>query len=100
MNMTVTNADYGSVGIGGNDGKLGRYASGNADGTEVPVAVMPHELDGASGDNFVRPVISGRVSADRLVVNGGSVTYAELDALRQTAIVPVAVTQLAAQDNQ
>lgn len=131
MNMQVTNIDHGSVGMGGNefasetlnlgsdktvaegtilgritdgganDGKLGVYASGNADGTEVPVAVMPHALSGASGDNPVRPIISGEVKQERLVIDGGaSVTYAELDALRDTAIVPVSVEQLAQQDNQ
>lgn len=130
MNMVTTNVDYGSVGIGGNefadetlnlasdggveegtllgritdgganDGKLALYDSAGTDGSETPVAVMPHELDGASGDNYVRPIISGRVNADRLVVSDGTVTYVELDALRQSAIVPVAVEQLAELDNQ
>jgi len=126
MNMVTTNVDYGSVGIGGNEfadetltlgsagtveegtilgrvtasGKLAPYISGASDGSEVPVAVMPHELDGASGDNYVRPIISGRVNADRLVADGATVTVVELDALRQTSIVPVAVSQLAKQDNQ
>lgn len=127
MNMTVNNVDYGSVGIGGNEfadetlnlsaddelaegtilgritasGKLGLYASDNTDGTEVPVAVMPHPLSGTSGDNYIRPIISGRVNSDRLVIDdGSSVDSAVRDELRNVSIVPVAVSQLADLDNQ
>ena len=130
MNMTVTNIDHGSVGMGGNefadetlalgstatvaegtilarsiaaatDGKLVPYDPDGSDGADTPVAVMPHELDGASGDNYVRPIISGTVKAERLVIDDGTdVGDTDLDALRQTSIVPVSVEQLAQQDNQ
>ena len=130
MNMTVTNIDHGSVGMGGNefaddtlnlgsdatiaegtilarstatgsDGKLVPYDPDGDDGADTPVAVMPHELDGDSGDNYVRPIISGTVKAERLVIDDGTdVGDTDLDALRQTSIVPVSVEQLAQQDNQ
>jgi len=45
-------------------------------------------------------MIAGKVRAERLVVSGGSVTVAILDALRRAGIVAVSVDELNALDNQ
>jgi hypothetical protein len=129
-NITITNVDHGSVGMGGNefvddtlalaaDGevaegtilarssavatedKLVPYDPVGADGADTPVAVMPHAVDGVTGDNFVRPIVSGTVKEQRLVIHDGTaISVTDLDALRQTSIVPVSVEQLAELDNQ
>lgn len=130
MNMQVTNIDHGSVGMGGNEfaddtlnlgageelteglilarstaadatvGQLVKYDPAGTDGADTPRAVLPHDYSGASGENAVRVIVSGTVKTERLNVDGSDPATTDLDALRQTAIVPVSVEQLAQQDNQ
>lgn len=83
-------------------GKLTAYESGNADGSEIPVAVLFEEVvfTGA-GDAPDRVVVSGRLRRNDLVAfNVGAITIAEVDALRDYSIVALLTTQLAELDNQ
>ena len=84
------------------NGKLTAYASGNVDGSEVPVAVLRDELVlVAATDTPCRPILAGRVRRGDMVAHGvGAITDAEADALRDYGIVPLSTTQLAELDNQ
>lgn len=83
-------------------GKLTHYASGNVDGSEVPVAVLlDEEVIAGAGDTPFRPLISGQVRRGDLVAHGvGAITIAEADQLRDYGIVSLSTTQLAELDNQ
>jgi hypothetical protein len=83
-------------------GKLGYYASGNIDGTEIPVAVIQDEVVlAAAVDTPCRPIIGGRVRRGDLIAHGvGAITDAEADALRDYSIIALKTNQLAELDNQ
>jgi hypothetical protein len=83
-------------------GKLTKYTSGAADGSENPVAVLQDALEfTGAGDLPGRPIISGRVRRQDLVAHGvGPLTIEEVDALRNYGIIALNTTQLAEFDNQ
>ncbi|MBR4159922.1 MAG: hypothetical protein IKT97_07735 [Spirochaetia bacterium] len=71
--------------------------------SEVPVAVAMDDITnstGASADFPCRVIIAGIVNADKLLVNASAPTAAQLDMVRSYSIIPVAVKELAMQDNQ
>jgi len=82
--------------------KLGLTAETiTANNNGVPVMVLPYELDGANGDNFVQAIKSGSVVDDKLVISdGSSLTDAIRDDLRNYSIIPEYGTELGVQDNQ
>jgi hypothetical protein len=83
--------------------KLTKYESGNADGSEVAVAVLSDELVlAAATDTPCRVIVGGRVRRGKLLANDPAVviTDAESDALRDYGITPLSTTQLADLDNQ
>jgi hypothetical protein len=70
---------------------------------DIPVAVMPYDLENlgnADADYGFRAIVSGRVRADMLTINGNSTTAAQNDLLRSCGIIPVKVTDLSQLDNQ
>jgi len=82
-------------------GKLTHYASGAADGSQTPVAVLEaaYTFTGA-GDKRVRPIVSGQVRAESVVLHGvGALTVAVSDLLRSYGIVPVTSAELADQES-
>lgn len=83
-------------------GKLSAYASGNIDGSEIPIAVLLEELVlGAATDIPIRPVLAGRLRRGDLVAHGvGAIDQVEADQLRDFGIIPLSTTQLAELDNQ
>lgn len=83
-------------------GKLTHYASGNVDGSEVPVAVLlDEEVFAGAGDIPFRPILGGRLRRADLVAHGvGALTQAEVDLLRDYGIVGLNTLQLAELDNQ
>ncbi|WP_444818564.1 hypothetical protein E4N82_09955 [Treponema denticola] len=58
----------------------------------VPVDVTNES--GSASDVAFRALISGKVRADKCLVNGTSATVEQLDALRACSIVPIEVTDL------
>lgn len=81
--------------------KLTKYESGNADGSQIPVAVLLEELVlVAATDTPCRPIIAGRVRRGDLLHAGGAIDQLEADLLRKTSIIPLTTTQLAELDNQ
>lgn len=83
-------------------GKYARFATGASDGTEVPKAVLAEELViTATGDQLIRPLISGRVRQGKLVdAAGAAITEAAVLQLRDYTIIAQPTKQLAIQDNQ
>lgn len=83
------------------NGKLVPYAAAGAGGAQFPRAVLASALTAAgAGDVFARPIVSGTVAKERLVINGGgSISDALLDELRRTGIIAESVTQLGRVDN-
>ncbi len=83
-------------------GKLTHYASGNADGSEIPVAVLlDAEVFTGAGEIPFRPILAGRLKRVDLVAHGvGAITQAEADQLRDYSIIALSTTQLASLDNQ
>lgn len=83
-------------------GKLTAYASGAADGSEVPVAVLVEEvIFTGAGDKPARVLVGGEVRRADLVAHGvGAITIAEADLLRDYGIISYTVTQLGELDNQ
>lgn len=86
-------------------GKLAPYASGAADGSEIPKAVLSgeHAFSGA-GDFPVRPLVAGSVRRERLIENGKAagvdITSVVCDQLRDYSIIPIDVKELNIPDNQ
>lgn len=83
-------------------GNLTAYESGNADGSEIPVAWLPNEVEfTGAGTTPIRAGISGKVRRSRLIAHGvGALTQAEVDALRDYSIVALSTTELSELDNQ
>ena len=83
-------------------GNLTKYASGAADGSEVPIAVLRDAVTLAAGvAQPCRPIVSGIVRRDDLIAHGvGALTQAEVDALRDYKIEAKSTLQLADLDNQ
>lgn len=73
----------------------------SANGNGIPKAVITYEIDGANGDNTVRPLVSGSVRDERLVIaDGSSLTDVIRDQLRDYSILTVSSTDLSILDNQ
>lgn len=129
MSITVTNVDLGSVELDGasfTDGAFefsaaGEYPEGlilarndndrfvpydpedTENGLNVPRAVLTYTVTAtATGASNIpgRALIGGRVREERLLVGEDAPDVADLDALRQTGIIPVSVEQLGRLDNQ
>jgi hypothetical protein len=70
---------------------------------DIPTAVMPWDLENlgsAPADFGFRAIVSGRVRADMLTINGQAPTAEQNDLLRSYGSVPVKVTDLSQLDNQ
>ena len=81
-------------------GNYGVYKSTNSDGTENPVAVSLNEVVAtSSGDFAVSVLLEGKISSDKLVVDGG-LTPAIKDSLRDYGIIIEDVTECGELDNQ
>ena len=90
--VTIRNVDTNYSREVKTDGE-GRFAAG-------PLPLGTYDVTiAASSDTPVTVLSAGKVSASRLVVHGGSVTAADLDALLDRPIIPIAVTQLGQIDN-
>lgn len=83
-------------------GFLTHYASGAADGSQVPVAVLHNEqVFTGAGNRPFRPIIGGRLRRGEMVAHGvGAITVAEADQLRDYGIVTLSTTELSELDNQ
>lgn len=130
-NMTIENHDLGSVAIGNNEYQsgivefpgadtyeegtiLGRltatskfvaYDSGGSGGAEIPKAVLNTQLIATgAGDVPTRPMISGKVRADKLIIHGTGpgvgITDAVKDQLRDYGIIAMDSKDLSLLDNQ
>ena len=131
MSMTVTNVDLGSVELWNGvfqdevftaasaktflegtilarltaTGKLVVYEIGGTGGAEIPLAVLNHDLVvAAPGDVKIRPMLSGKVIKERLVVDAdgddSNITLAILDQMRDFTIVAQNVPDISILDNQ
>lgn len=131
MNMTVTNVDLGNVilqdakfrdetlsfaaagtvkegtilGRVTASGKLVPFATGAADGSEVPKAILTYDVTAAAaGDVAIRAGLAGGFRKERLVIDAdgddSNITDAILDQLRDYGLVPVNVAELGILDNQ
>lgn len=127
-NITITNNDIGSVvlelwgqadnilenaavteetfvagtllGRHATDGHLYPYDPEGEDGLDAPKYVLTYDVTiAASSDKPVTVLAAGKVNARRLVVHGGAVTAADLDALLDRPIIPVDTKQLGQIDN-
>jgi hypothetical protein len=70
---------------------------------DIPAAVMPFDIEnlGQSAADFgFRAIVSGRVRADMLTINGQAPTAEQNDLLRSYTIIPVKVKDLSQLDNQ
>lgn len=83
------------------NGKMVPYSPTGAGGAQFPRAVLASALTAAgAGDVPARPIMTGTVAKERLVINGGgSITDSLLDELRRTGIIAESVTQLGRVDN-
>lgn len=82
-------------------GKLVPFATGGANGSGTPTAVLTYEVIAAgAGDTAIRALVSGEVNRQRLIIhadgNGTNVTSAVVDGLRDFNIVATDVQQIAA----
>ena len=87
------------------NGKFQLYVKGgSSNGNGVPVAVLMNEsVRTSGGDNKERPMMTGVVNENRLVIDAdqdsSNIDAAVRDLLRQTGLDPVDVQQLAREDN-
>lgn len=82
-------------------GKLTHYASGSADGSETPIAVLQNEqVFAGAGDVAINAIIGGQVRLSKLVAHGvGALTQGEVDELRDYTIIAKASRELSSFDN-
>lgn len=82
-------------------GKLVRFDTGGADGSEVPYAVLTQPVEfTAAGDLTERPLISGQVRQGKLVDTAdAAITAAAVDQLRDVGIIAQPTEQLLFEDN-
>lgn len=83
-------------------GKLTAYASGAADGSETPLAVLHEDTVLAAATDYpVRAIISGQVRrADLIAFGVGAITIGEADQLRGFGIISLTTVELSQLDNQ
>ena len=82
------------------DGHLYPYDSEGENGLDAPKYVLTYDVTlAATSETPVTVLSAGKVNSNRLVVHGGSVTAADLDALLNRPIIPIAVNQLGQIDN-
>ena len=85
-------------------GKLYLFDKSASDGTEVPIKVMGYKkVIEAAGDIPVRPILSGGVKKDRLIIAAGGDTTVDdvvVDQLKDSSIVAQTVTEQLILDNQ
>jgi hypothetical protein len=55
---------------------------------------------GFSVDIPCRPVISGKVRADKVTVAGVVATKVQLDMIRRSGFIPIVITDVSKKDNQ
>ncbi len=86
------------------DGNMVAYDRAGAGGAQLPIEVLTQDEEFAgAGDQPVRPLVSGRVRRNDLIIHGvgvGVLTDAEVDSLRDFSIIAQPTTQLAEPDNQ
>lgn len=87
------------------DGKLVPFATDGVGGAQNPIAVITYPVTATGAGNLaVRPLISGIVNRNRLIIHadgdGDNVTTAICEQLRDFTVVAHPVKQLAALDNQ
>jgi len=87
------------------DGDLVVYDAAGAGGAQIPSQVLVGEtVASGAGDIAVRPLVSGEVIKERLVINGSAagvgITDAIVDQLRDFSIVALDVQELNGLDNQ
>ena len=81
-------------------GKLVPFATGGANGTNVPLAILTYDVARTTaGDEPIRALVAGEVNRQRLIIdadgNGTNVTSAVVDGLRNYGIVATDVQQIA-----
>jgi len=84
------------------DGKMVIFATDGLGGSQNPMAVLGYQVAKAgSGDVQIRPVVSGKVRKEKLVIDSGAtVTAAILDKLRAAGITAVSYAEMHVLDNQ
>ena len=87
------------------DGKMVFFATDGAGGAQIPTEVLSREtVSTGAGDVPVRPIVSGKVRRERLVIeadgDGSNVTDVIIDQLRSIGIVALSVRELNILDNQ
>jgi hypothetical protein len=83
-------------------GKLTKYTSGAANGSQNPIAILAEDIIFTGTQDYAtRVLISGQVRGGELVAHGvGAITKAEEDKLRDFTIIARKTTQQAKLDNQ
>jgi len=86
------------------DGDMVLFATDGVGGAQIPQAVLTHQVTATAGANAIRPMVSGSVKRERLVIHadedGDNITDEIMDQLRDYSIIPIDVEQLAQLDNQ
>lgn len=97
------NSDSGTLKQGcllARDGSSGKFKkfTGSSD---TPVAIyVGDDVSYTSSDLSVRVLISGKVFADKILVDDTKASAAQKDAAKANGIIPVASTEVNLQDNQ
>jgi len=94
--------DFATMTVAAADNDVVIFAVDGTGGAQVPLMVLTYDITTTgAADVAARPMISGRVVRERLVIDaGGTVTDSIVDQLRDYGIVAESVTQLSTLDNQ
>ena len=94
-------ADFATMTVAA-DGDVVIFAVDGIGGAQDPIMVLTYEIVATGAEDVAaRPMVSGRVVRERLVIDaGGTVTDAIVDQLRDYGIVAESVTELSILDNQ
>ena len=94
-------ADFATMTVAA-DGNVVIFAVDGTGGAQVPLMVLTYDITTTgAADVAARPMISGRVVRERLVIDaGGTVTDSIVDQLRDYGIVAENVAELSILDNQ
>ena len=94
-------ADFATMTVAA-DGDMVIFATAGTGGAQVPTMVLTYDITTTGAEDVAaRPMVSGRVVRERLVIDaGGTVTDSIVDQLRDYGIVAESVTELNILDNQ